>query len=55
MLRRLWKVRSYGELSRKARAGLSVLTMRPDQKVFEESLPAKVRKIVPGGAYDAHS
>lgn len=50
------RVRSWGELRRKAVAGLSVLTMRPNQKLYDDGVMAeKVRTIVPNSPISLHS
>ncbi len=53
--RNLLRIRSSGEFARKARAGMSVFTMKPNQKVFEEGLGVKVRKLIPGLPIDTHT
>lgn len=56
VLRNLARVRGVGEFKRKMRAGLSVLTMTPNQKVYDEAeMAAKVRDIVPGAPTNLHS
>lgn len=56
VLRNLARIRNAGELKRKMRAGLSVLTMTPNQKVYDESeMAAKVHNIVPGAPTNLHS
>ena len=49
------RVRGLGEFKRKMRAGLSVVTMRPDQAVFEKGIVDRVRGIVPGSNIDVHT
>ncbi len=49
------RVRGFGEFKRKLRAGLSVVTMRPEQAVFEQGIVDRIRGIVPGASYDVHS
>ena len=54
--RNLARIRSAGELRRKMRAGLSVLTMTPNQKVYDESeMIAKVSDVVPSAPTTVHS
>lgn len=48
------RIGSFGELSRKVRAGMSVVTMRPDQKVFEQGFLSRIRGIVPGAPIDVY-
>ena len=55
VIKKLGSVRSAAELGRKARAGLSVFTMTPNQKVYEASMFEKVRRLVPGASYDVHT
>ncbi|MDH3229233.1 MAG: B12-binding domain-containing radical SAM protein [Alphaproteobacteria bacterium] len=56
VLGNLVRVRGVGEFKRKMRAGLSVLTMTPNQKVYDESeMTAKVHSIVPGAPTNLHS
>lgn len=50
MARNALKVRSWGEFSRKAKAGLSVFTMKPTLSRGE--IAAKVHAAIPGAAYD---
>ena len=52
----LVRIRNAGEFKRKIRAGLSVLTMTPNQKVYDESeMAAKVLDVVPGAPTTVHS
>jgi radical SAM superfamily enzyme YgiQ (UPF0313 family) len=55
ILRNLCRVRSVGEFSRKARAGLSVLTMTPNQSVYGDKLARQVRDVAPGVPLDTHT
>ena len=56
VLRSAARVRSTGELYRKVRAGLSVLTMSSDQRVYSDrEMAAKVRGVVPRAPIDVHS
>jgi radical SAM superfamily enzyme YgiQ (UPF0313 family) len=56
VLRNLARVRSAGELKRKVRAGLSVLTMTPNQKVYDSDVMAvKARQAVPHAPIELHS
>jgi radical SAM superfamily enzyme YgiQ (UPF0313 family) len=50
VLRSLTRVRSSAEFGRKARAGLSVFTMTPNQKLYAETIQP-----VPGAAYRSNS
>lgn len=50
VMRNVARIRSAGEFRRKIKAGLSVLTMTPDQKVY-----AKARDIVPRSPIDVHA
>ncbi len=52
--RGLARVRGVGELGRKLRAGLSVITMRPDEKVYGSKIRDKVRDVVPDSHIDVH-
>lgn len=53
--RNLLRVRRFGELQRKVRAGLSVITMTADQKLYAPGkIASKAREIVPSAAYDVH-
>ena len=56
ILRNLMRVRSRGELMRKLRAGISVLTMTPQQTVFgRRGLAQTVRGLIPNASYDVSS
>jgi glucose/arabinose dehydrogenase len=48
------RIGSFGELRRKVKAGMSVVTMRPDQKVFEQGFLSRIRGIVPGAPIDVY-
>lgn len=50
IIRNLKRVRSYGELKRKVKAGISVLTMKPN--LPRGAMAAKVHDVVPGASYD---
>lgn len=52
--RGLSRVRSFGELRRKVRAGLSVVRMRPNEQVYGDELRAQVRAVVPNAPYEVH-
>ena len=52
--RGLSRIRGLGELKRKMRAGLSVVTMRPDEKVFDKALQDKIRDVVPDSPIEVH-
>lgn len=54
ILRGLSRVRSVGELKRKLRAGLSVVTMNPDDKVYTDTLRHQVRDVVPDSPIEVH-
>ena len=54
VMRNMARIRGAGELKRKVRAGLSVLTMTPNQKVFGKSLREKARDLVPNAPIDVH-
>ena len=47
LLKSALRLRSFGELKRKARAGLSVLSMSPDDRLFREDMARRVREVVP--------
>jgi radical SAM superfamily enzyme YgiQ (UPF0313 family) len=55
ILRAAARVRGAGEFKRKMRAGLSVLTMTPDQKVYGKSVRSQVRDIVPRSPIDVYT
>ena len=48
------RVRSFGELARKTKAGMSVLTMNPNGSDSQRSLSRKVKDIFPHFNYDVH-
>jgi len=51
--RSLLRVRRFGELKRKLRAGLSVVTMSANQKLYDSSdMARRARTIVPMASYD---
>ncbi len=51
--RNLLRIRRFGELKRKLRAGWSVVGMTADQKLFDASdMAARARTIVPSAAYE---
>jgi radical SAM superfamily enzyme YgiQ (UPF0313 family) len=52
IVRNVARIRSWGELKRKLKAGLSVVSMRADAKL---SIRKKVQDIVPLSSHDAHS
>jgi len=54
ILRSASRTRSMGEISRKAGAGLSVITMKPNQTRGGKSVAQKVREIIPHSSYDVH-
>lgn len=47
LLRSMTRIRSMGELRRKVKAGLSVFSMSPADRVFEENMARQVREVVP--------
>lgn len=47
ILRSAARIRSRGEFRRKFRAGLSVLSMSPSDRVFDENMARQVREVVP--------
>ncbi len=49
------RARGAGGFKRKMRAGLSVLTMTPDQKVYGNMARSQVRDIVPRSPIDVHT
>jgi radical SAM superfamily enzyme YgiQ (UPF0313 family) len=56
ILRNLLRIRSTGELMRKLRAGISVMTMTPQQTVFgRRGLVRTVRSLIPNASYDANA
>jgi len=52
LLRSITRIRSMGEFKRKVRAGLSLLLMSPNDKVFSKKMASRVRDVVPGASYD---
>lgn len=54
VLRGLSRVRSLSEFKRKMRAGLSVVRMRPDDKVYGDELRNQVRDAVPDSPIEVH-
>jgi len=54
--RNLTRIRSLSELGRKVRAGLSVVTMTANQKLYDAAAVARrSRTLVPSASYDTHS
>ncbi len=53
--RGLLRIRSAGELRRKVRAGMSVLAMRPGDKVFSKKIRQQVRDVVPRSPIEVHT
>lgn len=53
--RGLLRIRTWGELKRKVKAGLSVVRMRPNDKVFSDSIRKQVREVVPHSPIEVHS
>lgn len=52
LLKSAARIRSTGELKRKLRAGMSLLRMSPDDKVFKKNIAGQVRDVVPAASYD---
>ena len=55
VMRNLARIRTAGEFRRKVKAGLAVLTMTPDQKVYGKGIRARARDIVPGAPIEVHT
>lgn len=55
VLKNVARIRSMGEFRRKVRAGLSVIGMRPDDKMKSEDMVKSVRQIVPDASYEVYS
>lgn len=54
--RNLLRVRRFGELRRKMRAGLSVVTMTANQKLYSASeMAGRTRNLIPSASYEVHS
>ncbi len=54
--RSLMRIRRFGELKRKLRAGLSVVGMTADQKLYDPGdMLARARQLVPAASYELHS
>ena len=54
--RNLLRIRRFGELKRKVRAGLSVITMSANQKLYDPSdMVRRARQLVPSASYELHS
>lgn len=54
--RNLLRIRRFGELKRKLRAGLSVVGMTANQKLYDHNdMLQRTRQIVPMASYDLHS
>jgi radical SAM superfamily enzyme YgiQ (UPF0313 family) len=51
IIKNMTRIRSFGEFSRKVRAGISVIGMKPDSEL---SIKDKVQDIVPLAPYDIH-
>ncbi len=51
----LMKIRTLGQLKRKVRAGFSVFSMTPNQKVYEEQMWKQTRHLVPDSHVDIHT
>ncbi|MCP4003423.1 MAG: radical SAM protein [bacterium] len=54
VLKGLTRIRGLGELRRKLRAGMSVVAMNPDDKVFDEKIAEQVKDVVPDAPIDVH-
>lgn len=54
LMRRVAGLRSPGEIRRKFAAGLSVLTMKPNDKVYDDDFSARVRRVVPRSPIEVH-
>ena len=52
--RSMLRIKGYGELKRKLAAGLSVVKMNPDDKVYDDSMTSQVRRIVPRAPIEVH-
>ncbi len=52
LLRSAARIRSYGEFKRKFKAGLSVLRMRPSDRVYDDKLRDQIRDVVPHAPID---
>jgi hypothetical protein len=51
--RNLLRIRRFGELKRKVKAGLSVITMSANQKLYNSSdMARRTRELVPMASYD---
>ena len=55
LLKSAVRIRSFGEFKRKFKAGLSVIGMSPNDKVFNKKMQAQVDAVVPRGQYDVSS
>ena len=54
--RNLLRVRRFGELKRKLKAGLSVISMTANQKLYDPAkMMRRTRELVPSASYDLHS
>lgn len=54
--RNLLRIRRFGELKRKLRAGLSVVTMTANQKLYDASdMAARTRSLIPSASYELSS
>ena len=54
IIKNIGRIRSAGEFKRKMKAGLSVLGMRPDDKLKPEDVKRTVRQVVPSASYEVH-
>jgi len=53
MAKSLLRIRGFGELKRKMRAGLSVVTMTANQRLYDpDDMLRRTKEIVPGASYD---
>ena len=55
ILKNVARIRSMGEFKRKVRAGLSVVGMKPGDKMQSEDMIKRVRKVVPHASYEVYS
>lgn len=56
IVRNIARIRGFGELKRKVRAGLSVLTMTANQKLYDAAdMADRARTLVPSASYEVYS
>ena len=54
--RNLLRIRRFGELKRKVKAGLSVMGMTADQKLYDPAdMSRRARRLIPAASYELHS